>query len=81
MNKHFWVKRNFATSTCFLRFDGELLMLDIYLMKVINGVEMCVCLTHENNDHWFSHQACMIELPFPIFNVRKRNKNAMYFSR
>ncbi len=35
-------KCNFATSTYFLRFDGELLKPDIYLMKVITEVEMCV---------------------------------------
>ncbi len=31
-----------VTSVCFLRFDGELLKPDIYLMKVTTEVEMCV---------------------------------------
>ncbi len=72
MNK-LWVggEHNFATSTCFLRFDGELLNPDIYLMKVITEVELCVCLMRENNDHWFSRQARTFELLFTIFNVHK----------
>ncbi len=35
-------KCNFATSIYFLTFDGELLKSDIYLMKVITEVDMCV---------------------------------------
>ncbi len=35
-------KHNFATSTCFLRFDGQLLNPDFYLMKVITEVESLV---------------------------------------
>ncbi len=44
---------------------------DIYLMKVITDVELCVCVMRENNDHWFSHQARAFELLFTIFNVHK----------
>ncbi len=68
MNKLFWGK----SQLCYLNMlDGELLKPDICLKKVITEVKLCVCLFHENNDQWFSSQACMFKLPFPIFNVHK----------